>query len=445
MSRRILVPRPHAGQLLVDAQARRFNILAAGRRWRKTTFTTFRRVLPCILNGKRAIWTAPTYDQVRVAWDELRHGAEGVIGFNASRMEATFAQTGGRAFFRSLDNPDNARSLTADLLVMDECQDCKESAWYEVLLPMLMDTHGEAWLQGTPKGKNWFEREYAAATDPDRPLPDTMGWQVPTLGVEITPEGLVRKPHPFENSEIPFEEIQVLFRKMTEQRFRQEILAEFIEDAGGVFRGVMACATAPFNVAPYRGAFVIGVDWGKAHDFTVFIVIDVAKWQVVDFVRFNQIDWPLQRQRLWNLKTKWESKTGRVNIVAEDNSIGNVLISELRRGDRAQGIPPIPIQAFETTSSSKQEGVEKLALLIETRRVSYPNIPILVRELQAFESKRMPSGLMKYEAPEGEFDDSVMAFVIAVAGLAVTPMIDRVASPVTVSSHDLDTEELAAL
>ncbi len=35
----------------------------------------------------------------------------------------------------------------------------------ELLGEVVVDdsTNGEAWLQGTPKGKNWFEREYATA------------------------------------------------------------------------------------------------------------------------------------------------------------------------------------------------------------------------------------------------------------------------------------------
>ena len=40
-----------------------------------------------------------------------------------------------------------------------------------------------------------------------------------------------------------------------------------------------------------------------------------------------------------------------------------------------------------------------LQLAIETRRVSYPNRPEIVNELQAYEQTRRPSGLMAYGAP----------------------------------------------
>jgi hypothetical protein len=434
--------------LLVEREAKRFNFLAAGRRWRKTTFTSFRRVLPQVLIGKKWLWCAPTYDQVRIAWDELVKGCHAVARFNGSRMAAEFPG-GGQIFFRSLDDPDNARGFTADGVAVDEAQDCEERAWYEVLRPMLMDTHGEAWLQGTPKGRNYFWREYSRITDPDNHEAriDSAAWQIPTLGVEITPNGLVRKPHPYENPHIPFAEVKNLFATMTEMRFRQEILAEFIDDAGGVFRGVMACATAPHprDVKPYRGTFVIGVDWGKSKDFTVLTCIDVTKRQVVDLDRFNQIDWHVQRARLHAMYRKWKDATGSVSVVAEQNSIGSVLISELARGDKAQGLGPIPVRAFETNNTSKGEIIERLAMFIENKRLSYPNIPSLVNELQAFESTRLPSGLLRYGAPEGEHDDHVMSLAIACEGLGEAWPIDTAMPAFNVSQPDLEPDLLAAL
>jgi hypothetical protein len=406
-------------------EAKRFNVLAAGRRWRKTSLVSLQVAAMEALKGGQVVWGAPTYDQVRLGWEEIEKGARDVALFNGSTMSATFP-SGGRIIFRSLDDPDNARGFTANLICIDEAQDVEERAWYEVLRPMLMDTHGGAWLFGTPKGKNWFWREYSRITDPDNPAAreDSAAWQVPALGVEITPNGLVRRPHPYENTDLDFREIQNLYGTMSEQRFRQEILAEFIEDAGGVFRGVMKCATAPREVVPYRGTFSIGVDWGRSRDFTVGIVVDVRKRQVVDFMRFSQIDWHVQRAKLTELYLKWKEPGGAVAVYAEDNSIGNVNIAELRRGDKETGSVAIPVSAFLTTNTSKEQAIDKLALLIETGRITYPNIPALVNELQAYESTRLASGRMRYSAPEGEHDDCVMALAFTMEGLSVTPIID---------------------
>ncbi|HQN10414.1 MAG TPA: hypothetical protein PK569_22850, partial [Thermoanaerobaculia bacterium] len=264
-------------------------------------------------------------------------------------------------------------------------------------------TQGGAWLMGTPKGMNWFFREWTGARD----HADSKAWQIPTVGATITPAGLVRTPHPYENPNIPFEEIERQFQKMPEARFRQEILAEFVEDAGGVFRGVMACAHGSLE-EPRPGHFVLGVDWGKHQDFTVLVLLDVKKRVVVDFDRFNQIDWHLQRRRLVEMVKRWERAGARVEIVAEANSMGESQIEELRREE-----DPVYVQQFVTTGPSKTRIVEQLQLAIETKRIAYPNLPTIVNELQAFEQERLPGGGMRYSAPEGMHDDVVMALAIA--------------------------------
>lgn len=349
------------------------------------------------ITGRQVVWGAPTYDQVRVGWDEARRAAGTAVEFNQSRMTATFP-TGGRIIYRSLDDPDNARGHTADLVMVDEAGDVVEVAWYEVLRPMLMDTGGGAWIGGTPKGRNWFWREHVTAAD----RPDSAVWQVPTLGAVITPGGLVRCPHPLENPAIPFAEIEHLYRTVPERTFRQEILAEFIEDSGGVFRRVSDAATAPYPVDPYIGTFVMGVDWAKSRDFTVLVVLDAASKRVVDFDRFNQIDYHVQRARLKALARTW----GVTTILAEQNSIGVPNIEELQRDG-------LPVRGFQTTNATKGQIIEGLGLAIETGEIAFPNIPQLVAELQAYEMDRLPSGLTRYGAPEGMHDDCVMALALA--------------------------------
>lgn len=411
----VRLPMPHSGQKRVWRERKRFNILAAGRRWRKTTL-----VMPmCVeaaLEGATIVWGAPVADQVATAYEETEKAVRQVARCIRSPHSDVEIRGAGRILFRSLDNPHNVRSKTADGIVIDECGDIDEAAFSEVMLPMLMDTRGWAWLMGTPKGRNWFWREWVTA----RGKIDHAAWQIPTLGVEITPGGLVRSPHPYENPEIAFEEIASQFSKMPEMRFRQEILAEFVEDAGGVFRGVMACATGRL-MAPYSGSFVLGVDWGKSRDFTVLVLIDVKTRQVVAFDRFNQIDWFLQRRRLWELYRPWWQAGAKVSIVVESNSIGDVQLEELRRGDRAEGTPPLPVQAFLTTQASKQQAIEDLVMAIETQKITYPNLAVLVNELQGFEQTRLPSGLMRYSAPDGMHDDAVMALAIAWQGAKSTP------------------------
>jgi hypothetical protein len=407
---RIRLPDPHAGQQRVRWQARKINKLAAGRRWRKTTLLVAIAVEGAFGHGERWLWGAPTYDQVRIAWDEVASAVAGAAAFRRSEMLVDSPLTGGRILFRSLDDPDNARGHTADGIVLDEVADIPEAAWSRVLQPMLLDTGGQAWLIGTPKGHNWFWREFESSRD----HPDHRAWQIPTLGVEITANGLVRAPHPLENPHVPFSEIERLYHSTPERAFRQELLAEFIQDEGVVFRGISAAATGRLHAQPYAGQFAIGADWGRANDFTVLTVIDTAKRSVVDFDRFNRIDWQFQLARLRAMHEKWH----KALILAEYNSAGEVLVQQLQRSG-------LPVWGFTTTQLSKAELIESLAHAIETGQISYPPIPELLAELQAFEMSRTPSGLARYAAPEGMHDDCVMSLALAAKACRTTRLSEQ--------------------
>lgn len=393
----IRLPNPHPGQIRVRQDAKRFNWLAAGRRWRKTTMSMSIAVEEAI-NGKRILWGAPTFDQVRIGWQETRHGVGTAARFTIQRMMAEFP-SGGAIIYRSLDNPDNARGHTADGVVIDEVGDVKDAAWYEVLRPMLIDTDGWLWAIGTPKGKNWFWREHVNAKDRE----DSRTWQVPTLGVRVEEGRLLRKPHPLENPNIAFSEIEQLWHTTPQRIFEQEILAEFTEEGGGVFRRVAASATSEERrEAEPDHEYVFGVDWGKHMDFTVISVLDSTEKRQVYLDRYNKIDYQLQVERLRALYERFNPR----QIIAERNSMGEPLIEQLNR----MGLRVTP---FTTTNASKQEAIDALALAFERGDLAILPDSTQIGELQAYEARRLPSGMLRYEAPQGMHDDTVMALALA--------------------------------
>lgn len=350
------------------------------------------------IKGRRIIWGAPTFDQVRIGWGETRHGVGTAATFTQQRMTAEFP-TGGAIIYRSLDNPDNARGHTADGVVIDEVGDVKAAAWYEVLRPMLIDTGGWSWGIGTPRGHNWFWREWEKARDQE----DSVAWQVPTLGVRVDDGQLIRAPHELENPFISFNEIERIWETTPQRIFEQEILAQFVDDAGGVFRGVVDTATAePQSKAQEGHHYVFGVDWGKHRDFTVVTVIDATTRQMAAMDRFNQIDYQIQIGRLKALAERFNP----IQIVAETNAMGEPLIEQMIR----EGMKITP---FTTTNASKQNVIDGLALAFERQDIEILSDPTLISELQAFEATRLPSGMLRYAAPSGMHDDTVIALALA--------------------------------
>jgi hypothetical protein len=87
----------------------------------------------------------------------------------------------------------------------------------------------------------------------------------------------------------------------------------------------------------------------------------------------------------------------------------------------------LPIMSFTTTNRSKAQVIDALALAFETGALKIIDEPVLTSELMAYESEALPGGLVRYGAPEGMHDDTVIALALAYSGLATQPQ--TVANP----------------
>jgi hypothetical protein len=402
----ITLPMPHAGQQAVLRDLKRFNWVCAGRRWRKTTLFMAYQIEQALTHPDREyVWSAPTYQQVRVGWAEYRRACGEVADFNGSRMEVTFPNKS-VVHFVSLTEYDAKRGLTSFGTVIDEASEIPAAAYYEVLYPMATGTDGWLLAGGTPKGRNWFWEEWEKSAD-RRTL--AARWQIPTVGCALDRETgrLMRRPHALENPDIAFEEMEIALEQLGERRFRQEFLAEFLDDAGGVFRNVRSNLGGELLRGPEPGhEYVVGVDLAKYQDYTVLVVMDVQTRRVVDFHRFHQADWNLQKARIiaialhWHNALLWIDSTGLGDPICDDLQLAGLRISPYR-----------------LTAQSKRALIDHLALCIEQHDIGYPEIPQLLAELVAFEFSQTAAGNVTMSAPEGMHDDCVIALGLAAWGL----------------------------
>jgi hypothetical protein len=387
---------------------RKANFLVAGRRWRKTTFALSVMVEAALERQAEYVWAAPTFKQVRRGWEEMRRGCLGVVEFNQGLMDATFPN-GSVVHFLSVQEYDHNRGYTSFGTVIDEASEVARDAYTTVLRPQLFGTDGWLLAQGTPKGRTWFFEEYTATANDERA--NSACWQIPTLGALIDPDthALLRSPHPYENPTFGFDELLTEYQTLPERVFRQEYLAEFLDDAGGVFRNVAGGIRGQPQDGPSHSTrqYAIGLDLAKHLDFTVMVVMDLAARQVVGFERFNQADWTLQKARIvtaahkWNNAIIWQDATG----------VGDPIYDDLR----AAGLR---IHPYTLTHASKDALINNAVLLVEQGEVGYPNIPALISELKAFEYQRTAAGTLRMAAPENMHDDCVIAFALACWALA---------------------------
>ena len=213
---KLALPKAHVAQRQVLAEAKRFNVLACGRRWGKTTLGG-NLIAPVALSaGLPFGWFAPTYRLLEEAYNHHRKMYEAVtvraVSNPAPRIEL---RGGGVIDYWTLNEPTTvARGRKYAGIVVDEAAMTPylEDVWQKALRPTLTDYKGFAWFLSTPNGHNFFHTLWQKhATDPE-----WMSWQMPTTA----------NPH------IDPNEVAGAAAGLPSLAYRQEYLAEFVDAAG---------------------------------------------------------------------------------------------------------------------------------------------------------------------------------------------------------------------
>ena len=71
------------------------------------------------------------------------------------------------------------------------------------------------------------------------------------------------------------------------------------------------------------------------------------------------------------------------------------------------------MQMPQNARASKKDLIENLSMMIEQQKVSYPDIPELITELNLYGFTTGSTGLIRYDAPQGYYDDTVIALALA--------------------------------
>lgn len=393
---RIELPKPHPAQQQVLDEAKRYCVLACGRRWGKTRLGIDRAVTPA-LAGFPVGWFSPTFKMQQEAWRDIQGVLAPVIVGRSNAEQRLELRGGGSITGFSLDSDvsDTVRGRAFKVAIVDEAALVKSllPVWENCIRPTLADYQGACWFLSTPRGYNDFKALYDRGQDPLKR--DWASWQMATST----------------NPYIAAEEIEAARQELSEKAFSQEFLANFESWEGSVFRHVTECATAQRKDTPESGhEYVIGCDWGRSNDFTVFTVLDLTTRAMVEMDRSNQVDYTLQRGRLQALCQRWHPS----KVIAESNSIGEPVIEELQRSG-------LPAQPFTTTNASKAVIIEALALAFEQRSIAILDDPVLLGELQAFQAEQLPGGMLRYSAPGNQHDDCCMSLALAWSAIRSEP------------------------
>jgi hypothetical protein len=385
---RIELVERHPAQEQIVQESARFNVLNCGRRFGKDILGVD-LITEMVLGPNPTAWYSPTYKNLAEDWRMLTNILQPITSKKSEQEHRLDLLTGGLVEMWSLDQPDTSRGRAYKRIIINEAAMVQklQEAWERVIRPTLTDYRGDGWFLSTPKGFSYFKALYDRGQDPEQP--DWKSWTFPTAA------------NPF----IDAAEIEAARHELPEQTFAQEYLASFIADETAVFRGLLqACVLDPQG--PVEGhQYVVGCDWGKLNDFSVFSVIDITSREQVYMDRSNRIDYTMQVRRLQALCARYKP----IAVIAEANSMGEAIIEQVRAAR-------LPVVSWTATQATKQQMVEILALAIEQAQAKLLKDPVQLAELQAFEATRTASGLMRYAAPEGQHDDTVIALGLAWLG-----------------------------
>jgi len=376
--------KPHINQKVIHDSINndpyKYYILNIGRQFGKTMLG-INQMLYWVINNKgcNIAWVTPVYKQGKKVFAELEKATRlsGLFEFNQS--ELTVKGFGSTISFFSGERPDNIRGNTFDYLIIDETAFTREELWSEVLSATVLVKGKKVLFISTPKGKNHF---YKLSLQPN-------------YDERYKYFHFTSYDTPFINS-LDLEERK---RSLPSHIFKQEYLAEFLDNASGLFSNVRECIKEPTDSTKYHG----GLDIGRADDYTVLTIINEHK-QIVFIERWRQDEWT-------SIINKVAAKINEYNarVFVEVNNQGDVFYEMLKKLCGQKVYP------FVTSSKSKPIMIEELAVCFEQKDISILDINWLIDELEAFTYIYNPNTRnVQYSAPTGVHDDSVISLALSI-------------------------------
>ncbi|OGL46458.1 MAG: hypothetical protein A2W05_07075 [Candidatus Schekmanbacteria bacterium RBG_16_38_10] len=284
----------HPAQKEIVKCNNRFRVVCAGRRFGKSTLAIEEMFWHATTSDNaRVCYIAPTHQSARdIVWNQLKKRVVDIASnINETRLEMTVKNNTGTTSFialRSWDAVETLRGQFFNFIVLDEVAQYKNfsNGWDEVLRPTLTDKKGNALFISTPLGFNFFYDLYnLEAKDKDY------------KSFHFTS---------FDNPYLLKEELEKIKNELTEDRYAQEILADFRKTEGLVYkefdRERHLFDFEPSNVVEY----IAGIDFGFTNPCAVvhikrdydnnFWIVD--EWyqtgrteeQIADYVRSCQFN-----------------------------------------------------------------------------------------------------------------------------------------------------------
>lgn len=227
---------PHSKQAEIIRSPKRFKVIRAGRKGGKTAMEVESIAYKAVVSskklnltkdafntGRKIIYIAPTQTQARdIVWSAFKNRLHKLAKFNEQRLEIEIPNEDNlktTIMIGGWENRENYRGLTDVIhITFDEVDTLKDFfiSYQDIFRPMFLDTGGTADFIGTPNKKNPNLRRLEKIEDPSYDF-----------------FHFTSKDNPF----LSEDELRMIDNEYKDNRdaYRQEILAEHVEDTGALF------------------------------------------------------------------------------------------------------------------------------------------------------------------------------------------------------------------
>lgn len=383
---------------LVESKAR-ILVIGAGTKTGKS-LALFYWLIRGMLDGQACCYVGPYYFRSRAAFDEIKAMLlpwvlDRIIKINEARLQIT-SMNGGRIDFISGDNEQTLYGQNFQRIVLDESSRMSEIVYSAALTTISAGTNGRLRMAFNLDlgSKNWSIRHLLriqALTPEERAKTGEDYMCFPTGG-----DGLVSD-----------EVIQQFKAQMPRQLWEALYLAIVPESDCSLFHNLDTIFTGREIAEPEPGKmYYMGLDLARKADFTCATIVD-EEGSIVYGERFSQMDWSLQVGRAAILYRTYRCTKAIVDATGLGDPVCEAL-EELQ----------LRVERFVFTVPSRKALIEELVLACDNKEIRIPSterFKVYRQEMEAFEYI-LDGTSIKYAAPSGMHDDTVMSLALATHG-----------------------------
>ena len=322
-------------------------------------------------------YVTPTNKLGRSIHKELSKSLQPFITAQNSVELLIEVDTGSTLQFFSAESMDSVRGFQFDYLIVDEAAFMSDDFFNFVLRPTMLVRGKKTLMCSTPNASTGFFHQYCQLAE------DGNKFRIVKISI-------------YDNPFINEQDISEIKRTVPNRVFRQEYLAEFLDNEGAVFSNYRNCIV---HDPQMTGRYYAAIDWAKENDYTVLTVMNDKK-EVVFIYRVTGMDYTTQVDVISGHLNKWKP----IVTVSEENNIGSVVNELLRRKYSGS------IKRINLNNENKREYIERLVVAFETGDIWIPEDEQLLKELSWFSVDYNPkTQTVKYGAKNNLHDDMVIS------------------------------------